>query len=107
MFKIVLAIIVLALAPLPAFADAIDGLWCSEKGDHVSIEGPKITLAGKTSFEGRYARHEFLYTVPEGQDHAGDQIYMRLHDEEDMTSFTIKNGQNTEPVAWKRCAETS
>ena len=107
MSRIVLAILAFALATMPAFGDAIDGLWCSEKGDHVSIEGPKITLAGKTSFEGTYARHEFLYTVPQGEDHAGDQIYMRLRDEEDMTSFTIKDGQHTQPVAWKRCAETS
>ena len=88
-------------------ADVIDGSWCSETGEHVSIEGPKITLEGKTSFEGKYARHEFRYTVPEGEVHAGDQIDMRLRDEEDMTSFTTKDGQNTAPVAWKRCAETS
>ena len=95
------------LFPSAAFADAIDGTWCNEQGGHVAIEGPKISLSGKPAFDGQYARHEFLYTVPVGEDHAGDQIYMRLMGEENMTSFTVKDGKGEDPVAWKRCAQTS
>ena len=57
----------------------------------VDIAGPKIPLSGKAAFDGQYARHEFLYLVPVGEDHADDQIYMRLRGEENMTSFTIKD----------------
>jgi hypothetical protein len=93
--------------PSAAFADAIDGSWCNSAGAHISIEGPKISLSPKTTIEGQYARHEFLYTVPAGEDHAGDVIYMRLRGEEDMTSFTVKDGKGVDPVDWKRCAVTS
>ncbi len=95
------------LFPATAFADAIDGTWCSENGGHVAIEGPKISLSGKAAIDGKYSRHEFLYTVPAGEDQAGDQVYMRLRGEEDMTSYTIKNDKAEDPVNWKRCAATS
>jgi len=104
-FKYVIAFCL--LFPTAALADKIDGAWCNEAGSRVDIDGPKISLAGKTAFDGQYSRHEFLYTVPAGEDHAGDQIYMRLRDEEDMTSFTMKDGKGADPVAWKRCAQTS
>ncbi len=93
--------------PTLAYADKIDGSWCNGSGGHVAIDGPKITLSPKTTIDGQYRRHEFLYTVPAGEDHAGDTIYMRLLDEEDMISTTVKDGQGVEPIAWKRCAVTS
>ena len=105
MFKYLFAF--LLLLPTAALADKIDGMWCNEAGGRVDIDGPKISLSGKAAFDGQYSRHEFLYTVPEGEDHAGDQIYMRLMGEENMTSFTMKEGKGIEPVAWKRCAQTS
>ena len=105
MFKYLFAF--LLLLPTAALADKIDGMWCNEAGGRVDIDGPKISLSGKPAFDGQYSRHEFLYTVPEGEDHAGDQIYMRLMGEENMTSFTMKEGKGIEPVAWKRCAQTS
>jgi hypothetical protein len=104
-FKYVIAFCL--LFPASALADKIDGAWCNEAGARVDIDGPKISLAGKPAFDGQYERHKFLYTVPAGEEHAGDQISMRLLDEEDMTSFTVKDGKNTDPVAWKRCAQTS
>ena len=97
----------LLLFPATAFADKIDGAWCNEAGARVDIDGPKISLSGKPAFDGQYARHEFLYTVPPGEDHAGDQIYMRLLGEENMRSYTVKDGQGVDPVDWKRCAQTS
>ena len=95
------------LFPAAAFADKIDGMWCNEAGGRVDIDGPKISLSGKAAFDGQYSRHEFLYTVPVGEDHAGDQIYMRLRSEENMTSFTVKDKNAVDPVEWKRCAQTS
>ena len=105
--KLRFAIALFLMFPTMAFADAIDGSWCNGSGGHVSIDGPKITLSPKTTIDGQYRRHEFLYTIPAGEDHAGDMIYMRLQDEDDMMSATVKDGQGVDPVAWKRCAETS
>jgi hypothetical protein len=107
MFRIILLAATLICLCTAARADAIDGTWCSDKGGHVAIVGPKITLSGKTTFTGQYARHVFIYTVPAGEEHPGDQIYMRLQGEEDMTSYTIKDDHAVDPVAWKRCVETS
>jgi hypothetical protein len=107
MLRISIAVLALGFSAGLAFADRIDGSWCNDKGARVEIEGPKISLSGAPSIEGQYTRHEFLYTVPAGQDHAGDQIYMRVMGDEDMTSYTVKDGQGVDPVAWKRCAQTS
>jgi len=96
----------LLLLATPALADRIDGQWCAGV-QRVEINGPKISLGGKPAFDGQYSRHEFAYTVPAGEEHAGDQIYMRLRGEEDMTSFTIKDNEAVEPVDWKRCQAIS
>ena len=94
------------LVPSAALADAIDGSWCSAAG-HVDIEGPKITLSTKSTIAGQYSRHQFLYTVPDGEEHAGDKVYMQLMGEENMTSYTIKEQKAVDPLDWKRCAATS
>ena len=100
------ALLFCLLFPTAAFADAIDGSWCSASG-HVDIEGPKITLSTKSTTAGQYSRHQFLYTVPEGEEHAGDKVYMQLMGEENMTSYTVKDSKAIDPVDWKRCAATS
>ena len=99
-------IVIFLLLPTAAFADKIDGSWCAAAA-RIDINGPHISLGGKLAFDGQYSRHEFRYTVPAGEEHAGDQIYLRLRGEEDMTSFTIKDGNAADPIDWKRCKETS
>lgn len=100
------ALIFWLLFPTAALADAIDGTWCSADA-HVDIEGPKITLSTKSTIAGQYSRHQFLYTVPEGEEHAGDKIYMQLMGEDEMTSYTVKDSKAVDPLDWKRCAATS
>ena len=107
MRPIVLALIVLFAWVGLAYADAIDGSWCNGAGGHVSIDGPKITLSSKTTIDGQYKRHEFLYKVPAGEADAGKLIYMQLLDEEDMQSFVIEDGKPGAQENWKRCAVTS
>ena len=97
----------LLLIPAAAYADRIDGTWCTGSTTRVEINGPRISLAGRSAFEGQYTRHEFIYTVPAGEVHAGDQIYMKLRGEEYMTSFTIKDNHPVDPLDWKRCQATS
>jgi len=107
MFRIAVVLGFLAIAT-PAFADAIDGSWCSTKGDHVDIEGPKIITPAKNVVQGQYRRHEFLYKVPMGEPDADQMIYMQLLDETDMQSFVIqKDGKPGAQQNWKRCTVTS
>lgn len=89
-----------------AYADRIDGFWCSAAG-RIEVDGPKLTLPDGTTIDGHYSRHEFRYTVPEGQPQAGDQIDMRLRSEQDMTSFTLRDQAASDPLDWKRCQATS
>lgn len=96
----------LAAAP-PARADAIDGEWCSAKGQNLMIAGPKIRLPSGREIEGRYRRHEFAYRIPPGEENAGDFVYLQLLDEEDMLFRLIHGGQPGEPEQWKRCNVTS
>ena len=107
MRQILLALIMFLAGVGSALADKIDGSWCNGSGAHISIDGPKIALSPKTTIEGQYSRHEFRYAVPAGESHAGNMIEMHLLDEEDMTSFTVKDGLRVDPVDWKRCAVTS
>lgn len=88
----------------PAFADSIDGSWCTKDGKHLSINGPEITLPNDTKIQGDYRRHEFLYTTPVGDTDAGSKIYMRLFSEDAMNSYHIKDDQAVDPIAWERCA---
>ena len=101
----VLALAALAGAVSPALADAIDGNWCSEKtGKTMQIEGPSIVTPGGTHMTGRYSRHAFSYTVPEGEEGAGAAVAMRLVDENDVQ---MQVGEAGEPSMWHRCEQTS
>ncbi len=88
----------LCLAAFPALADAIDGNWCRENGQRVSISGPSIVTPGGAKTQGEYSRHAFSYVVPAGEPGAG--IEMRLLGEYDMQSRTAGT---TVPLDWKRC----
>ncbi len=95
----------LVAAASPAFADAIDGNWCSEKtGKTMQIQGSSIVTPGGTHMTGRYSRHAFSYTVPEGEEGAGAPVAMRLLDENDVQ---MQVGETGEPSMWHRCEQTS
>ena len=105
MLKYIVAFCV--LLPTEAFADRIDGAWCAGATQRVEINGPRISLRGKPAFEGTYTRHQFLYTVPEGEEHAGEKIYMQVLGDEDMSSYTVRDGKAVDPINWKRCQAVS
>lgn len=86
-----------------AHADAIDGDWCNAKQEHLTIIGPQITLPSGRSLTGQYRRHEFAYQVPAGETDAGQTTYMQLFDDNDMTSYIIKDKQPASPINWTRC----
>lgn len=95
-----------AAAPV-AWADAIDGEWCSAKGLNLEIHGPKIRLPSGATIDGHYARHEFAYEALKDSDEAGYVIYMELQNEEEMLLRRLKNGVVGEPELWRRCNVTS
>ncbi len=102
---IVSAIFMLAL---PARADRIDGDWCSNGGERLSIDGPAIVTPGGTKMSGNYERHSFSYTVPVPEKDAGSRIEMSQQSEQTMTLRRHAASSNTPPLEiWKRCEATS
>jgi len=84
----------------PAFADKIDGQWCSApEVRHMSIDGPKIITPGGTHTTGNYSRHAFSYIVPDSDPGAGQEIDMRLLNEEEVQ---VIEGDGP-PAIWRRC----
>lgn len=87
-------------AASPAWADAIDGDWCSTSSvAHFSIAGPNIVTPAGTETTGDYSRHAFSYVVPDGEPGAGKTIVMRLLNEEEVL-VDVTSG---EPKLWRRC----
>jgi len=98
------AVVLLAtLQAGPAWADAIDGNWCSREGKSMSISGPQIVTPGGTRMKGDYDRHGFRYVVPAAERPAGAKVDMSLVDEE---TLHVRVGAG--PVkTWRRCKPTS
>jgi hypothetical protein len=88
----------------PAWADAIDGDWCDDMGDHVLIVGPQISTPTGKVVQGQYRRHAFAYRVPAGEPDAGKSVYMQLQNEDNMTSYVIESDTPGPAHSWTRCA---
>jgi hypothetical protein len=85
-------------APTLARADAIDGNWC--RGDkRFEIDGPAIVTPAGAHTQGDYMRHYFSFIVPPGEDGAGKQEDMVLHNE---TTVEVRPPGGA-PEIWKRC----
>lgn len=91
----------LSLASAPAWADAIDGEWCSTDGKRLAIAGPAIVTPGGTKMTGNYDRHGFDFVIPAGEPGAGQKMIMVLLGEELMQS---RIGASA-PLSWKRCGK--
>lgn len=93
-------VLFLILAPSSALAGVIDGEWCSP-GDarQFRIAGASITTPAGTQTSGNYSRHAFSYVVPSGDPGAGDEIDMRLLNEEEV-QVVVGGGL---PEVWRRC----
>jgi len=89
----------------PAWADAIDGTWCSSDGQHMKITGPQITTPGGALLQGDYRRHNFSYVAPSNEAHGGETLYLRLAGE---TTLLLHIGSPlSSPAIWKRCENVS
>lgn len=83
----------------PAWADAIDGHWCSADGRRMNIDGPAIITPGGRHMRGNYDRHHFSYVVPIPEADAGQTVAMTLLGE---TVVRVQVGAG-EPQLWNRC----
>ncbi len=93
----------LCLLPHAAYADVIDGDWCSDDGRHMTIDGPRIVIPGGRRLQGTYTRHSFDYTVPAGEADAGQDVAMRLLNE---TTLQVRTGASERSAIWHRCTGT-
>ena len=86
-----------------AYADAIDGYWCSDDGKQMSISGPDITTPGGSRIKGNYDRHGFDYVVPDGEAGNGEKVTILLRSEYLAVS---RQGAGDAPTKeWRRCPE--
>lgn len=96
----------IALSAPVAWADAIDGNWCSADGKRMSIDGPAIVTPAGTATHGNYSRHYFTYQVPASDPGAGQTVYMALMNENTVHITTAADAQSAQqsPVeTWHRC----
>jgi hypothetical protein len=93
-----------AMIPQGARADAIDGNWCARDGRVMSIDGPAIVTPGGREITGNYSRHAFSYVVPPGERGAGATILMILLNEE---TVRLAPGRGGSDEIWHRCDVTS
>ncbi|MHB2168447.1 hypothetical protein [Alsobacter sp. R-9] len=91
-------------AAVPALADSIDGNWCNAAGTRqMQISGTTIVTPGGKKIEGRYARHSFTYTAPDGDPAAGAMMQLQL-----LNENLIRSSGGDLPVdSWHRCEQTS
>ncbi len=98
----------LLLLAQPAHADRIDGDWCSNSGERLSIDGAQIVTPAGTRMSGNYERHFFSYTVPVPEKDAGSRIEMSQQNEQTMTLRRRSKDSNAPPLEiWQRCEATS
>jgi hypothetical protein len=97
---------VTVLSAEAAWADAIDGNWCSPEGKRMEIQGPAITTPAGTQWRGNYSRHYFTYQVPASDPGAGQTVYMALLNENTVHLTMADEAQKAQqsPVeVWHRC----
>jgi len=89
-----------------AWADGIDGDWCSEEGgQRISIRGPVIITPGGTKMQGDYSRHSFSYVTPSQEPEAGQKVDMLLLNERNVQVRI--SGNATAARVWLRCSGTT
>ena len=100
--NLMLAAVLLLAAPNAAFADAIDGDWCSADGQHMTINGDDITTPGGNQMKGNYTRHAFDYVVPAGETGTGETVRILLRSE--YLALSRQGATDAPTKEWRRCA---
>lgn len=98
--RLSLAVAALILST-PAFADSIDGDWCSGTLRRIVIDGSQITAPKGAKLTGDYRRYTVLFAMPGGEPDAGQAVNMRfLRQEGGVVQVTIGEGK---AEIWRRC----
>src|SRR5579871_4271504 len=96
----------LPLGAAPAFADTIDGNWCSAGGRRIVISGPAIVTPGGTHMTGNYSRHFFSYEAPASDPEQGQRVAMTLLNENTVAivwdSAAPRQSAQADEI-WHRC----
>jgi hypothetical protein len=100
--NLILAAVLLLVAPTIVLADAIDGNWCSTDGQHMTIHGDDITTPGGKQIKGNYDRHAFDYVVPAGEAGTGETVNIVLRSE--YLALSRQGPANAPTKEWRRCA---
>lgn len=100
--RLLLASLLMFAAPTLAFADAIDGDWCSADGQHMTIQGDAITTPGGARITGNYDRHGFDYVVPAGEAGSGETVTILLRGE--YRALSRQGPADAPAKEWRRCA---
>jgi len=95
-----LALIGAVALAVPAWADSIDGNWCTESGLRMTIQGPSFVSPGGARMQGDYSRHGFSYTAPSGEPGAGGRVELVLQSE-NLVRAQAASG-SIDPT-WRRC----
>jgi len=98
--RIPLALIGVAALAAPAYADSIDGNWCTETGLRMTIQGPSLVSPGGARMAGDYSRHGFSYTAPNGEPGGGGRVDLVLQNENQVRAQAASG--SIEPT-WRRC----
>lgn len=88
------------LATWPAFADSIDGKWCSEDGRRIEIAGSRGTWGRGLSISGEYLRYTYAFDMPSGEPEAGQRVEMRFRRADQNILVRIGSG---EAKVWRPC----
>ncbi len=93
----------------PAFADGLDGTWCSPNGQRISVDGPNVITPGGQQTTGAYSSKNFYFTLPAKEWNAGAVIWMELKSENTARVSTVSKTQNGPPPhgLWQKCDITS
>lgn len=101
------AVAAACLAPRLAWADVIDGEWCTvDNTQHMVIDGPHIVTPGGHAIQGDYSRHRFSYLVPPGEPASGQTVFMVLVKPETVNSRTGTDAgaaANAPVLVWHHC----
>ena len=102
---LVFAALALLVPMKRAWADAIDGNWCSADGRRLSIQGSELRTPGGKRMKGEYDRHAYAYVIPTGETEAGAKAFMVLIDDDTMLLKLGAQPMSTgEGETWKRCS---
>ncbi len=92
-----------------AFADKIDGMWCSPKGASISIDQSRVITPGGATVTANYNRHHVDYEIPAGEPNGGGRFSAdQLNDDQIRVVIVGSAGANgTAPEIWTPCARIS